>query len=149
MAKKKRKSGHYCIVCGNRKANERFSGKGHTRHICKKCSKKSPEEQQEGIDINRLYNLCKYSNLSKSNKKMLNDFLNDKRENVRKTAQRIEDWFYPKFDDELEWYVVEESEIPDEYDENYEFFNPRLWDGVFDNPVDFNEEDENFIDIPF
>jgi hypothetical protein len=34
--KKKRKlPGHYCRTCGRRRANEKFSGKGHTAHICK------------------------------------------------------------------------------------------------------------------
>lgn len=36
MAKKKRQ-GHYCRICGEYKANEKFSGKGHARHICKEC----------------------------------------------------------------------------------------------------------------
>jgi hypothetical protein len=36
MAKKKRQ-GHYCKICGETKANEKFSGKGHTKHICKSC----------------------------------------------------------------------------------------------------------------
>lgn len=38
MAKKKKKhTGHYCRICGEYKANEKFSGKGHAAHICKKC----------------------------------------------------------------------------------------------------------------
>ena len=37
-SKKKRKlPGHYCWRCGRRRANERFSGKGHAKHICKDC----------------------------------------------------------------------------------------------------------------
>lgn len=36
MAKKKRQ-GHYCKTCGEIKANEKFSGKGHAKHICKSC----------------------------------------------------------------------------------------------------------------
>lgn len=39
MAKKKRQ-GHYCWICGEYKANEKFSGKGHTQHICKACMSK-------------------------------------------------------------------------------------------------------------
>ena len=35
--KKKKQQGHYCRICGDYKANEKFSGKGHTRHICKSC----------------------------------------------------------------------------------------------------------------
>lgn len=37
MAKKKKKQGHYCRICGEYKANEKFSGKGHAQHICKAC----------------------------------------------------------------------------------------------------------------
>lgn len=149
MAKKKRKSGHFCIVCGNRKANERFSGKGHANHICKECSKKSPEDQQEGIDINRLHNLCRYSNLSKNNKKMLKGFLKDKRENVRKAAEDVNDWFYPKYDDEPEWYEVKDGEVVEWYDEGWESFESELGEEIFDTLDDFNEEDDDYIDVPF
>lgn len=38
MGKKKRQ-GHYCRVCGRYRANEKFSGKGHARHICKDCAR--------------------------------------------------------------------------------------------------------------
>ncbi len=37
--RKNRPHGHYCKVCGEYKANEKFSGKGHAAHICKACSK--------------------------------------------------------------------------------------------------------------
>ena len=43
MAKKKKQQGHYCRICGEYKANEQFSGKGHARHICKQCQS-LPEE---------------------------------------------------------------------------------------------------------
>lgn len=33
-----KKHGHYCKVCGEYKANEKFSGKGHASHICKSCA---------------------------------------------------------------------------------------------------------------
>ncbi|MCY2962283.1 MAG: hypothetical protein NT069_01290 [Planctomycetota bacterium] len=38
--KKKRRNkspGHYCWACDCFRANERFSGKGHSRHVCKEC----------------------------------------------------------------------------------------------------------------
>ena len=37
VAKKKKQQGHYCRICSEYKANEQFSGKGHSRHICKEC----------------------------------------------------------------------------------------------------------------
>ena len=46
----KKKQGHYCRICGQRKANEKFSGRGHAAHICKACSKrgnKPPEIEFE------------------------------------------------------------------------------------------------------
>ena len=42
-----KKHGHYCKVCGEYKANEKFSGKGHATHICKACAQLPPEEQAE------------------------------------------------------------------------------------------------------
>lgn len=33
-----KKHGHYCKVCGEYKANEKFSGKGHAAQICKSCA---------------------------------------------------------------------------------------------------------------
>lgn len=36
----KKPHGHYCRICGQRKANEKFSGRGHAAHICKACAKR-------------------------------------------------------------------------------------------------------------
>lgn len=46
MAKKKRQ-GHYCKICGEIKANEKFSGKGHAKHICKSCQSKPADKQAD------------------------------------------------------------------------------------------------------
>ena len=47
MARKYR--GHYCYVCGRVRPNEKFTGRGHGKHICKDCSRKkkpsAPGEQ--------------------------------------------------------------------------------------------------------
>lgn len=52
--KKKRPHGHYCKICGEHKANEKFSGKGHAAHICKSCSRLSAAEKAAAMDMNRL-----------------------------------------------------------------------------------------------
>lgn len=44
---KKRQQGHYCKICGERKANEKFSGKGHAVHICKACQSLPAEVQTD------------------------------------------------------------------------------------------------------
>ncbi len=58
MSKKKnRPHGHYCKICGEYKANEKFSGKGHTAHIYKACSRLSAAEKV--ADTTReIYNVC-------------------------------------------------------------------------------------------
>ncbi len=53
MAKKKQQ-GHYCRVCGEYKANEKFSGKGHARHICKKCQSLPKDVQADMIRCNEV-----------------------------------------------------------------------------------------------
>ena len=52
-----KKHGHYCKVCGEYQANEKFSGKGHATHICKACAQLPPEEQAERMTLNRLNDL--------------------------------------------------------------------------------------------
>lgn len=53
MAKKKQQ-GHYCRICGEYKANEKFSGKGHARHICKKCQSLPKDAQADMIRCNEV-----------------------------------------------------------------------------------------------
>lgn len=42
---KKKRCGHYCFMCGRYRANEKFSGKGHRKHICKDCQRKGKTEE--------------------------------------------------------------------------------------------------------
>ena len=51
---KNKNRGHYCRICGELKANEKFSGKGHARHICKACSKLSVVQRNEMQKMNRI-----------------------------------------------------------------------------------------------
>jgi len=49
---RKKPRGHYCRICGQHKANEKFSGRGHATHICKACAKrgnKPPEIKDEPL----------------------------------------------------------------------------------------------------
>ena len=98
MANKKKKSsktkrlskqrGHYCRICGERKANEKFSGKGHATHICKACASKSPAQKSEDITINRLYGMM-FRYLSESEIKWLKNRRNDNRPEVSELAKQI------------------------------------------------------------
>ena len=46
---KKKRSGHYCRICGRSRPNEKFSGKGHRNHVCKECARK-PKIEINDID---------------------------------------------------------------------------------------------------
>ena len=98
MAKKKKKRyrGHYCYVCGEIKANEKFSGKGHAKHICKKCWKLPPEEKHREATKTKLDHLLKYGpSLSKQNKDLLNKALRSSDPEIREYAEDIRSFIYP------------------------------------------------------
>lgn len=87
MSKKKnRPHGHYCKICGEYKANEKFSGKGHAAHICKSCSRLSAAEKAAAMDINRIMNLS-MRRLSDGEKKWLETKTHDKRPEVADMAK--------------------------------------------------------------
>ena len=91
MPKKKssrRPHGHYCKICGEYKANEKFSGKGHATHICKACSKLSAAEKAEAMTINRLMNFP-MGRLSASEKKWLKNRVHDRRPEVAEAAREM------------------------------------------------------------
>lgn len=54
MAKKKKRHGHYCRICGEYKANEQFSGKGHARHICKQCQSLPEDVKADMVRCNEV-----------------------------------------------------------------------------------------------
>ena len=76
---------HYCKICGEYKANEKFSGKGHAAHICKECAKLPQEKRNEMQTVNRLINLPLH--LSRDQRSWLEKMRKDKRDEVRNTAE--------------------------------------------------------------
>ena len=42
----KQRRGHYCRICGRRKPNEKFSGRGHRVHVCKDCAQMSKVDRE-------------------------------------------------------------------------------------------------------
>ena len=85
---KKKPSGHYCKVCGMRKSNESFSGKGHAAHICKACAKLKPEQQAEQMTLNRLIDLP-LRRLTDSELRWLKNRTHDRRPEVREMARSV------------------------------------------------------------
>ena len=92
--KRGRPQGHYCKICGEYKANEKFSGKGHAAHICKACSRISAAEQAEAMTINRLMNFP-MGRLSASDRGWLENRLHDQRPEVASLAKEIYSLHFP------------------------------------------------------
>ena len=86
--KKKRPRGHYCKICGEYKANEKFSGKGYAAHICNSCSRLSAAEKVEMQTMNRLMGLP-FGHLSQSEKKWLENRVHDSRPEVAELAKEV------------------------------------------------------------
>ena len=86
--KKKRPQGHYCKICGEYKANEKFSGKGHAVHICKSCSRLSAAEKAEAQTLNRLMGLP-LRHLNQGDKKWLENRVHDSRPEVAALAKKV------------------------------------------------------------
>lgn len=149
MAKKKKMRGHYCKICDTIMANERFSGKGHTIHICKKCSKLSVEERNEQQTINRIYSLFRFAYLSKANRAMLIKYCNYKSEKVRTVAKEVLDDFNTaamewksarELEEQMELEYFDEGNTDDVYEED--FVTHEDWI----DEVAYDEDDEG---IPF
>lgn len=79
MAKKKKRQGHYCRVCGEIKANERFSGRGHAKHICKSCASLPVLRRNELQYLNRVTGISMKPFLSKEDRSLLKKYAKDDR----------------------------------------------------------------------
>lgn len=95
-----KKRGNYCKVCGEYKANEKFSGKSHAVHICKACSSLPPEKKSEMMTMNRLFDLPWH--LSKEQKVWLQNRTRDRRPAVKALAQEQYDMRFGRKHQEMQ-----------------------------------------------
>ena len=107
-----KRHGHYCKVCGEYKANEKFSGKGHAAHICKTCAALPPEKQAEEMALTRLVkpSLAIIQRTAFVVKKRMKD----RRDAVRTLAtEQYEMRFPPR---------IELDELEDDFEEDFDFY---------------------------
>ena len=119
--------GHYCKICGEYKANEKFSGKGHATHICKACHSLSVEERNKEEVLTRMMNLPFH--LSKEQISWLKKHRKDKRPEVSEAAKAVfaERFPYAERNERkgqlhigrFEFYV--DSPLIDEYGDEFDF----------------------------
>ncbi len=63
--------GHYCRICGAIRPNEKFSGKGHKIHVCRKCELKPKEERENIEQEDEIFGFLKQSHISMKNVRRL------------------------------------------------------------------------------
>jgi len=81
--------GHYCWVCGRTRANEKFSGKGHARHICKDCQRLPREERDSVQALRDIEGFLDQRSISDKNISCLKSLLRSPREEVRRKAELL------------------------------------------------------------
>ena len=81
--------GHWCIFCGHTLQNERFSGKGHKNHICKKCSS-LPKDEIDRVDQGEeIFQYLRQSNISKKNLMRLTKLSESENEEISELAKIV------------------------------------------------------------
>ena len=81
--------GHFCKICKKILPNERFSGKGHKIHICKKCKTMPKEKRNKILLKDEIANLLNQSNISKKNIERLSILSNSECNEVAEFATLV------------------------------------------------------------
>ena len=88
---RKRQSRHYCWSCDRRRANEKFSGKGHAGHLCKDCARLGKEELAYHQAVRNLERLVTWEGIvPRKKREQFRKYLGHKDERVRAYARQIE-----------------------------------------------------------
>ena len=97
MSTKKRKrkrngtrQGHYCWSCGRQRPNEKFSGRNHSRHLCRDCSKLGREELEYRSALGNLDRcLTDEGMIRRKGRKQFEQFLEHENPRVRAVAEEL------------------------------------------------------------
>ncbi len=81
--------GHYCRICARQRPNEKFTGRGHRKHICKDCQRLPREELSRIECLNELVRFLDQSNISANNISRLETLKQYPNEKVRELAGLI------------------------------------------------------------
>jgi hypothetical protein len=89
--RKHKQRGHWCWSCGRVLPNEKFSGKGHARHLCKQCASLGTEElayRQALRDLERC--LTWEGIIPRKRRKSFERFLEHDDERIRIEAEKMQ-----------------------------------------------------------
>ncbi len=90
MPKKKKRRGHYCWACDRHRANERFTGHGHARHICRDCQKLGAQELAYRQALRNLARCVTWDGIiPRKRRKTFSRFLEHPDPRIRELAQHM------------------------------------------------------------
>jgi hypothetical protein len=82
---------HYCWVCGRMRANDRFSGRGYARHVCKDCAPLGKKELAYRQEVHNLERLLDFDGrVRRKRREQFQRYLTHENERVRAYACEIE-----------------------------------------------------------
>lgn len=88
---KHKRPGHWCWSCGKVLPNERFSGKGHARHLCKECAKLGVEELEYRQALRNLERCITWDGIiPRKQRRNLERFLQHNDERIRIEAEKMQ-----------------------------------------------------------
>ena len=89
--------GHFCWVCGEHKAHEKFSGRGHATHMCKECHALPVAVRNEMVAIRKIQNMA-FRYLNEQDINWLRKRLNDPRPEVKAAAREVHHMRFPRYE---------------------------------------------------
>jgi hypothetical protein len=88
---KRKRSGHYCWACDCWRANERFSGRGHARHLCRDCARLGKDELEYRSALRNLQRCVTWDGIiRRKQRKQFEGFLDHPNARIRAAAQAVE-----------------------------------------------------------
>lgn len=90
MGKRRKRRGHFCWVCSRMRPNEKFSGGGHAKHVCRDCGRLGAEElayRQSVRDLERC--LTWEGFVRRKQRASFERFLRHEDPRVREMAERV------------------------------------------------------------
>ena len=81
--------GHYCWMCGRVRPNEKFSGSGHRRHLCRECAKRPREERERLQALGNITGFLRQRNISAKNRAQLQRLCDSPDDQVRQIAALV------------------------------------------------------------
>lgn len=80
---------HFCFMCERYRPNEQFSGRGHSRHICKACQKLPKETREARQTLLDLYQLLRQPHISDKNLQQLEAWMESSDPEVQRQARLV------------------------------------------------------------